>query len=108
MDQNRPAEIANNKEEVPLQFYLERFPMIDPEERAEQLGVPFENGAFTVTMLGVTYRIAWPSGEVSSDDPEAIAVRKIPGQIMLAICGTVIYVSAAFVIKLTKPIEYKS
>ena len=83
MDQNRPAEIANNKEEVPLQFYLERFPMIDPEERAEQLGVPFENGAFTVTMLGVTYRIAWPTGEVSSEDPEAIAVRKIPGQIML-------------------------
>lgn len=32
----------------------------------------------------------------------------IPGQIMLAICGTVIFVSAAFVIKLTKPIEYKS
>lgn len=32
----------------------------------------------------------------------------IPGQIMLAICGTVIFVSTAFVIKLTKPIEYKS
>lgn len=32
----------------------------------------------------------------------------IPGQIMLSITGIVIFVSAAFVIRLTKPIEYRS
>ena len=32
----------------------------------------------------------------------------LPGQVMLAICGTVIFVSAAFVIRLTKPIEYRN
>ncbi len=32
----------------------------------------------------------------------------VPGQIMLSITGIVIFVSAAFVIKLTKPIEYRS
>ena len=35
MERNHVTEIKNNKEEVPLQFYLERFPEIDPEERAE-------------------------------------------------------------------------
>ena len=35
-------------------------------------------------------------------------VHTIVGQIMLAICGIVIFVSAAFVVKLTKPIEYRS
>ena len=30
------------------------------------------------------------------------------GKIMLAICGVAIFVSTAFVIKLTKPIEYRS
>ena len=32
----------------------------------------------------------------------------IPGQIMLSITGIVIFVSAAYVVKLTKPIEYRS
>lgn len=37
-----------------------------------------------------------------------VLMHTIPGQIMLAICGTIIFISTAFVIKLTKPIEYKS
>lgn len=32
----------------------------------------------------------------------------IPGQVMLSITGIVIFVSAAYVVKLTKPIEYRS
>jgi len=32
----------------------------------------------------------------------------VVGQIMLAIAGTVIFVSTAHVIRLTKPIEYRS
>lgn len=32
----------------------------------------------------------------------------IPGQIMLSITGIIIFVSAAYVVKLTKPIEYRS
>jgi len=32
----------------------------------------------------------------------------IPGQIVLAICGAAIFISSAFVIALTKPIEYRN
>lgn len=32
----------------------------------------------------------------------------IPGQITLAVCGALIFISTAFVIKLTKPIDYKN
>ena len=32
----------------------------------------------------------------------------IPGQIMLAVTGAIIFVSTACVIKLTKPIEYRT
>ena len=87
MEANRPAEIKNNKEEIPLQFYLERFPAIDPAERAEVLGIPFEKtesgGIFTITMLNTEYRVSWPDGGVTAEDPEALAVKRIQGQIML-------------------------
>ena len=103
MEANRPTEIKNNKEEVPLQFYLERFPAIDPAARAEELGLRFvkaaetadaesrdvqepgaaASGFFEVRMLNTDYKVYWPDGTVTSDDPNALAVNKIQGQIML-------------------------
>ena len=100
MEANRPAEIKNNKEEIPLQFYQERFPEINPEKRAEELGLTYtkdsgaaedssasENakcgGSFSVRMLNTDYQVRWPEGTVTSDDPGALAVQKIQGQIML-------------------------
>ncbi|MBQ6469085.1 MAG: DUF3786 domain-containing protein [Lachnospiraceae bacterium] len=88
MEANRPAEIKNNKEEVPLQFYLERFPAIDPAKRADELGLVYlgtdaGNGIFRIRMLNTDYEVHWPDGTVTSEDPEALAVKKIQGQIML-------------------------
>ncbi|MBE5997827.1 MAG: DUF3786 domain-containing protein [Lachnospiraceae bacterium] len=89
MEANRPAEIKNNKEEIPLQFYLERFPAIDPVKRAEELGIIYQeteagkNGTFKIRMLYTDYEVRWPEGTVTSEDPEALAVKRIQGQIML-------------------------
>ena len=98
MEPNRPAEIKNNKEEIPLQFYLERFPAIDPVKRAEELGliytgsdseekktgsVPSEGGIFRIRMLNTDYEVHWPDGTVTSENPDALAVKRIQGQIML-------------------------
>ena len=46
-------DVQNNKEEVPFAHYEARFRELDPEEAAQRCGVKFENGAFTVTLLGV-------------------------------------------------------
>ena len=84
MEANRPAEIKNNKEEIPLQFYLERFSAIDPAKRAEELGIEYTaDGFFKIRMLNTDYQVRWPEGAVTSDDPDALAVKKIQGQIML-------------------------
>ena len=56
-------QIENNKEEVPFSYYAELFSKADPMEMAQRLGVPFENGAFTLTLLGNTYTIPHPVSE---------------------------------------------
>ena len=45
-------QIENNKEEVPFSYYAELFSKADPAEMAFRLGVPFEDGAFRLTLLG--------------------------------------------------------
>ena len=47
-------QVENHKEEVPFEFYREKFAALDPVEAAGRLGIPFENGEFTVTLLGTT------------------------------------------------------
>ena len=56
-------QIENNKEEVPFSYYADLFSKADPSEIASRLGLPFENGAFTVTLLGNTYTIPPPVAE---------------------------------------------
>lgn len=46
-------------------------------------GVPFENGRFTVTLLGTAYQIAWPKYAISSEDEAAFALRSLPCQTFL-------------------------
>ena len=45
-------QIENNKEEVPFSYYAEAFSKADPAEISSRLGLPFENGAFRLTLLG--------------------------------------------------------
>ena len=76
-------DVQNNKEEVPFAHYEARFRELDPEEAAQRCGVKFENGAFTVTLLGDEYVITWPEYTISADNPRAFARKNIPTQTFL-------------------------
>ena len=68
----------NNKEELPLEFYLEKFRALDPAETAERCGLPYdgETGTFTMNLLGDRFPVTWPdfqiSGPVELTNPERI------------------------------------
>ena len=76
-------QVQNNKEKVPFAHYEEKFAAIDPAEAAERCGVPFEDGRFTVTLLGVPYQIAWPKYAITSQAENAFALRNLPCQTFL-------------------------
>lgn len=50
-------EIQNNKEEVPFSYYAELYSKADKAEIAGRLGIPVENGIFSVTLMGKTYTV---------------------------------------------------
>ena len=50
-------EIQNNKEEIPFSYYADLLSQADPVEITARLGIPCENGAFPVTLLGAEYRV---------------------------------------------------
>ncbi len=84
------TKFINNKEEAPLKHYLEEFKALDPILRAKELGIPYENEVFELTMFGSDYKISWPDGEIKCDDPNAIAMNSASGRIMLIrylVCG---------------------
>ena len=76
-------DIQNNKEEVPFAHYEALFRALDPDEAALRCGVPFEKGAFTVTLLGEAYVITWPEYTISADNPKAFGLKNIPTQTFL-------------------------
>ena len=45
--------------------------------------MPFEKGAFTVTLLGEAYVITWPEYTISADNPKAFGLKNIPTQTFL-------------------------
>lgn len=67
-------QVENHKEEVPFEFYREKFAAIEPEAAAARLNIPFENGAFALTFLGTTYRISHPDATVTSETGSAVAL----------------------------------
>lgn len=62
-------QIENHKEEVPFSYYEEKFKAIDPAEVISRLPfVGFDGEAFTMTLLGRSYRISWPAYAITADD----------------------------------------
>ena len=53
-------EIENHKEEVPFAHYRELFLKADAQEMAERTGARYENGKFSVNLLGTEYVISHP------------------------------------------------
>lgn len=76
-------QIKNNKEEVPFSHYVALFAQLDPREAAARLQIPFDGQAFTVSLLGRTYRICHPEYRITCDDPQALALQKLPAQTLL-------------------------
>ncbi len=76
-------QIENHKEEVPFSYYLEKFAALDALEAAKRLGVPFENGVFTLKLLGQTYEITHPDYTISG---EGFATKALPPQTFLLRC----------------------
>lgn len=78
-------EFENHKEEVPFAHYRERFAAMDAAEAAQRTGIPFENGTFFPTLLGVTYAITHPEYTICAEqtDRPALALTSLPAQTFL-------------------------
>lgn len=61
-------QVENHKEEVPFAYYCEKFAAMDAQEAVNRLGVPFENGEFSVTLLGAAYHISHPTYALHTDE----------------------------------------
>ena len=61
-------EIQNNKEEIPFSYYADLFSKADPAEITSRLGIPYENGAFHLTLLGTDYLVRHPECEIVGAD----------------------------------------
>lgn len=68
----------NNKEELPLEYYIEKYRQTDAQEIAERCALPYneETKTFTFTLLGEEYHISHPdfviTGERTPTNPERI------------------------------------
>lgn len=76
-------QFTNQKEETPLSFYQERFAAADPNEISQRLGLPFENGALIVPLLGTTYRISHPDCIFTADCDDTLGVSVPAVQVLL-------------------------
>ncbi len=57
--------IENHKEEVPFAYYQEKFASLDPAEAVSRVGECYQDGVFSVELLGKTYTVAHPEGVVA-------------------------------------------
>ena len=66
----------NNKEELPLEFYLAKFREGDPQEMADRCALPFDGKRFTIHLLGDTFTLSHPDYDIQGDreptNPERI------------------------------------
>lgn len=95
---------AGNKENSLLQFDV-RIQSIRPRESIKGTASVNINGAFAIRGVKI---IEGSNGLFVSMPSYKVGNEYIPGQIMLAVTGAIIFVSTACVIKLTKPIEYRT
>ena len=73
-------QVENHKEEVPFAYYCEKFAAMDAQAAGKRLGVPLENGEFTVTLLGAAYHISHPTYALRADEG---ALASLPAQTFL-------------------------
>ena len=66
-----------------------------------------ENRKFDTKVQVLKYKVLREVARLAWEDKLLDGVMDIPGKIVLAICGVVILITAMFMMKYTKPIEYK-
>ena len=61
----------NNKEELPLEFYLEKYRAGDPAEMAQRCGLPYdgETGTITMELLGEYFAVTHPAFTIVGPTP---------------------------------------
>ena len=66
----------NNKEELPLEYYLAKFREGDPQEMADRCALPFDGERFTIRLMGDTFTVSHPDYDIQGDraptNPERI------------------------------------
>ena len=78
-------QIENHKEEVPFSHYESLFRDLNPQETVTRLpGGTFEDGRFTITLLGRTYRVSWPEYALEALDGKPLP--NLPTQTFLLRC----------------------
>lgn len=67
----------NNKEELPLEFYLSKYRQADPAEMAARCALPYDGAAHTITMnlLGQEFAVTHPDFTIVGPTPLTNAER---------------------------------
>ena len=76
-------QVENHKEEVPFEYYLEKFTTLNTQEAAARLKVPFENGKFSLKLLGEEYTVSHPDYAIEGC---GFAAKALPPQTFLLRC----------------------
>lgn len=65
-------EIENHKEEVPFEYYLEKYQFLDPEETAQRLNILYDaqNRKFQIRFMGHLYEVNYPEFDIRVLDKE--------------------------------------
>lgn len=83
-----PDYAKNSKEDIPFGQYMEQYQKIDPQERAEKTGIPYdrERRCFRLRMLQKEYLISWPELKIrqikEEDGIYPVLERETPARIL--------------------------
>ena len=77
--------VENNKELVPFEHYTGLFAKLDPVEAAARCGVKYDpdRGTIAVRLLYVDYEVTWPEFSIRSDNPDGLALKNLPAQMLI-------------------------
>lgn len=73
-------QIDNNKEEVPFEYYLEKYEKLDPKEVAERCNILYDEDKkeFHLRLMGYEYAVSFPEFEITpkTEDKDAYLILK--------------------------------
>ena len=65
-------EVENHKEEVPFEYYLEKYQSLDPVETAQRLDILYDASTqkFQLRFMGFLYEVSYPEFSIKSLEKE--------------------------------------